>query len=157
MLDASSKTPSGLLSYNVGEMGHFEQCLSATSKFSYIKGKYCLGNIVVNSTSNSQDVHTFKFNELVKLNSIIVNTIIYALINQLQDYLKRLLERISPAIFMTGSPTWAICLPSNCSESDISTVLSSNSNLNKFELSSLTCQTEDEVNEPLRPEAIIAV
>lgn len=66
MLDASSKTPSGLLSYNTGDMGYFEQCISTKSKYDNIKAKYCLGYISLKSVNHSRSVDLFSWNEEVK-------------------------------------------------------------------------------------------
>lgn len=64
---------------------------------------------------------------------------------------------MSPVVPIIGLPTVAICLPSNCSEDEIETVLHSSKQLVNFQLKSVHCQTEDDVNEPLRPEAVVAM
>jgi hypothetical protein len=53
--DATSKIPSGLLSFNLAEMGDFQQCVNieASTKTGAILGKYCLGTLVIKNTTSS--------------------------------------------------------------------------------------------------------
>lgn len=55
MYDASSKMPSGVISGNFYDMGHFEQCVSIVNEGpnQSINGKYCLGSA---SMLNGTDV-----------------------------------------------------------------------------------------------------
>lgn len=66
MLDATSRTPSGLLSYNIGDMGYFDQCLAIISKYSSVKGKYCLGYISQKKDNTSESNDVLYFNEQVR-------------------------------------------------------------------------------------------
>lgn len=63
MLDATSPTPSGLLSYNIGEMGQFDQCITAASEYYKIKGKYCLGYISPKKLNGSLSEYQASFND----------------------------------------------------------------------------------------------
>jgi hypothetical protein len=53
--DATSKIPSGLLSFNLAEMGDFQQCVNidASTETGAILGKYCLGTLVIKNTTSS--------------------------------------------------------------------------------------------------------
>ncbi|XP_063927526.1 nose resistant to fluoxetine protein 6-like [Zophobas morio] len=58
MVDATSKVPSGLLNYNFGEMGDFQECVG-TQGSGDIVGKYCLGYLSFpNGTFNASGVGT---------------------------------------------------------------------------------------------------
>ncbi|XP_063927803.1 nose resistant to fluoxetine protein 6-like [Zophobas morio] len=58
MVDATSKVPSGLLNYNFGEMGDFQECVG-TQGSGEIVGKYCLGDLSFsNGTFNAPGVGT---------------------------------------------------------------------------------------------------
>ncbi|CAG9831886.1 unnamed protein product [Diabrotica balteata] len=133
MLDATSKMPVGLLSYNFGEMGNFKQCTEIVSQRDRVKGKYCLGNVVINTTA-----------------------IDYSAITRNYAYVKRLITKISDGVHMVGYPTWAICLPSNCTDEDAKYVMGKSQTLGTG-IDSVICQTIEDVNPPLDNAAIIGI
>ncbi|XP_057656204.1 nose resistant to fluoxetine protein 6-like isoform X2 [Diorhabda carinulata] len=134
MLDASSKVPVGLLSYNFGEMGDFKQCIEIVSTKDNIGGKYCLGQVIVNSSG-------------------IDNQSVYV---QNHRYIKSLLSKVSGGIHMIGNPTWALCLPSNCSDLDAIAIMNSSRGLG-ISISSVSCQTIEDVYPPLDRDALIGI
>lgn len=57
---------------------------------------------------------------------------------------------------MGVSPTWALCLPNNCTERDVFEIMKVNSSMG-FEFTSFVCQTLEDVNIPLSNAAIITM
>lgn len=53
MLDASGKIPSGVLTFNINSLGHFDECMNVdhfqASTDSRIKGKYCIAKFPIES------------------------------------------------------------------------------------------------------------
>lgn len=142
MLDATSKIPTGILfSYNFGEMGNFKQCLETESKDKVIKGKYCLGTIslptnIINSTNSQRK----RFG--------------------VEIYMKTLIPLVANEEVLISnmgvSPTWALCLPNNCTERDVFEIMKVNSSMG-FEFTSFVCQTLEDVNIPLSNAAVITI
>ncbi|CAH1104299.1 unnamed protein product [Psylliodes chrysocephalus] len=133
MLDASSKIPIGILSYNFGELGNFNQCLKIKSKNYVIMGKYCLGNIAVNTSAIDED-------------SIYIKS---------HMYMKTVLTKITVGIKLNGNPTMAICIPSNCTDDDAKKLMSSPEL--GVSVQSVICQTIENVYPELTKEAIVAI
>uniref|UniRef100_A0A6P7GYN7 Nose resistant to fluoxetine protein 6-like n=1 Tax=Diabrotica virgifera virgifera TaxID=50390 RepID=A0A6P7GYN7_DIAVI len=71
-------------------------------------------------------------------------------------YIKRLISKISDGVHMVGYPTWALCLPSNCTDEDAKYVMSRSQTLGTG-IDSITCQTIEDVNPPLDYAAIIGL
>ncbi|KAG5866663.1 hypothetical protein JTB14_004654 [Gonioctena quinquepunctata] len=137
MWDATSKVPVGLISYNFGEMGDFRQCVETASRSNNILGKYCLGSIAVTNNSSTRSK-----NETVHI--------------QQQIYWRNLISVIATGVSMIGNPTWAICLPNNCSDDDIVGILNGTLGMD-MEFESVACQTRENVYPPLSKDAIIGI
>lgn len=54
------------------------------------------------------------------------------------------------------NPTWAICVPSNCTKEDVFEITKVNSSI-KIEFTSFVCQTAEDVVVPLSTSAITAM
>lgn len=50
--DATAKLPSGLLSGNVNQFGHFDTCLLSSNDDYNINGKYCLVSMQIEAPDN---------------------------------------------------------------------------------------------------------
>ncbi|XP_074030278.1 nose resistant to fluoxetine protein 6 isoform X2 [Leptinotarsa decemlineata] len=137
MWDATSKVPVGLISYNFGEMGDFKQCVETKSLSDNILGKYCLGSITITNTSDPY---------ITSENGNL----------QQQIYWRNLISIISTGVSLVGDPTWAICIPSNCSDDDVLVILNDmQPEFINFE--SVACQTIDDVYPRLTTEAIFGI
>ncbi|CAG9860596.1 unnamed protein product [Phyllotreta striolata] len=130
MLDASSKIPVGLLYYNFGELGNFKECVEIESATDHVAGKYCLGNIEVNSTA-IDDQSVFIKNHM---------------------FMKILLTKLAGGVKTKGNPTLAICIPDNCTEGDAKQLMS-NPQLG-IDVQSVMCQTAGNVYPELTTEAV---
>lgn len=117
-------------------MGNFDECLAVSSRNSSVKGKYCLGYISTKTANTSDSAIVLDFKE--------------------HNYLVRIFQIITPGIALAGDPTWAICLPSDCSSDEILSILTNSTSMT-FDISSLSCQTKEDIHEPLRAEAIAAM
>ncbi|XP_018567001.1 nose resistant to fluoxetine protein 6-like isoform X2 [Anoplophora glabripennis] len=141
MLDATSGIPTGLIfSYNFGEMGNFKQCIETESKNKVIKGNYCLGTI------------SLPINVIDSTNSPSNQTKVEAYFKTLTPFTNEDLLKASLGI----NPTWALCLPSNCTEKDALEIMNVNNSMG-FEFTSFECQTSEDVNVPLSHGAIITI
>ncbi|XP_023013654.2 nose resistant to fluoxetine protein 6 isoform X1 [Leptinotarsa decemlineata] len=138
MWDSSTKIPVGLLSYDSKEMGNFMECVETKSKSNEIFGKYCLGSITATNISccNATNNNSPSF--------------------EVQVHLEKLLTLAAPGFELYTFPTWAICIPRNCTDSDVQVIMS---NLQEVgvTLESLTCQTIDDVYPQLTTGAVIGI
>ncbi|CAH1160159.1 unnamed protein product [Phaedon cochleariae] len=145
MLDASSKLPTGLLSYNFGEMGDFEECLATESLDHSIQPRYCLGGF---STSSFQKIYEQNSSDHEKiLQQMNIKT---RLRNLLTPTLNDNNEEENRAARMITGPSWAVCLPKNCSQTDINQIFS------KLSVE-FTCQTREDLDIPLTSGAITTI
>ncbi|KAJ8969798.1 hypothetical protein NQ317_003303 [Molorchus minor] len=137
MLDATSKIPVGLsTSYNFAELGDFTGCLATESNDGLVKAKYCVGT--VNLKTNSSD---------------------FVILQKDLDSLHRQNQLRKTSIRFTNLPedlnlplTWAICLPSNCTDQDVLEML----NLLIGSESAL-CQTTENLSPVLTKQAIVTI
>ncbi|XP_057653520.1 nose resistant to fluoxetine protein 6-like [Diorhabda carinulata] len=134
MFDASSKIPAGVMSYNLGELGNFEQCIEINSINDHIIGKYCLGHVIFNR-------------------SLIENNRIYS---RDHIYLKNIMLHVADGYNKTKRCSWALCLPSNCSDNDAEKILEGLDTLG-LTSTSVTCQTLIESYPKLDTDAIIGI
>ncbi|XP_044254781.1 nose resistant to fluoxetine protein 6-like [Tribolium madens] len=139
MIDATAKVPSGVLSLNVEVLGDFDECIDIrtnTTKAGMIFGKYCLGRVIINNTKAMS-----------------------------------LLENRPEVNFFTGKiglvkvPSWALCLPNECTVNDANTIGNILINTNRFikntgievEFMESLCQTVNDVYPNLTTKAIITI
>ncbi|XP_057655917.1 nose resistant to fluoxetine protein 6-like [Diorhabda carinulata] len=134
MLDAIPKSPVGLLSYNMAQLGDFDECIRIHSKEYNIMGKYCLGKTLIN---NSAIDSTSKF-------------------GRNQFFLVTLMKKASDGLQKIRRSGWATCLPSNCTENDIIKIMNM-SEFSGISVSDLVCQTMDEVYPELDRYALIGI
>lgn len=52
MYDATAKIPSGLLSGNVNQFGHYDLCMQSINDEYDINGQYCLASLQIDSPNN---------------------------------------------------------------------------------------------------------
>lgn len=52
MYDATAKIPSGLLSGNVNQFGHYDLCMNSANEEHDINGQYCLASLQIESPNN---------------------------------------------------------------------------------------------------------
>ncbi|XP_057655919.1 nose resistant to fluoxetine protein 6-like [Diorhabda carinulata] len=133
MLDAIPKSPVGLLSYNMAQLGDFDECIRIHSKKYNIIGKYCLGKISIDNP-NIYNNSEFEQNQL---------------------FLNTLIGKASAGLQAKKS-IWATCLPSNCTENDVIKIMSL-TETSGINISNVVCQTIHEVYPELDRDAIIGI
>ncbi|KAG5881586.1 hypothetical protein JTB14_034806 [Gonioctena quinquepunctata] len=135
MFDATTKSLTGLVgSLNFGELGDFDQCLRAESKDGKIKARYCLGRISLSNLEMYYGKGNRSDHLLRQIN--LRNSASYTLLKNIKD--------ATPSSGLFGGPSWAICLPSDCSNEEVNGLLRSLMIPIEF-----TCQTKEDLNPPL--------
>ncbi|XP_018568699.1 O-acyltransferase like protein [Anoplophora glabripennis] len=144
MFDASSKIPVGILSLNFGELGQFSQCLGTESKDGFTQGKYCLSSLPLDSLMGTDvDDETADLEKRA----------------QRLRMLSRNLVTLEGTSGDSSGPlefamTWAICLPSNCSDEDIREITNQ---ITDSVSVSVRCQTKDDLSPSFTGGAIAAI
>ncbi|KAJ8909465.1 hypothetical protein NQ315_011234 [Exocentrus adspersus] len=144
MLDATSKIPVGLQSFNLGEMGQFSQCLGTESEDGSIQAKYCLGTLLSTTGSSGSGVASRNFVQRAHQIRSLSRRVI-GLRDATDD------SNSTASLFQSGIP-WAICLPRNCSNEDVGEIYN-----RIFGTQGVTCQTKDDLTPPLTNGAIATI
>ncbi|CAH1100858.1 unnamed protein product [Psylliodes chrysocephalus] len=131
MLDATSKLPQTLISYNVDDLGNFQECIEIESRNDKIMGKYCLGDLILKDKNAS--------------------------IGFEKDlYLKYSITHIEGQNRAIAHSRWAICLPANCTDEDALQQIKY-AQVPGIDVYSVTCQTYEDVYPKLSRGAVFAV
>lgn len=107
MYDASAKFPSGILNGNINQFGDFDQCLRAADKNDMFRGQYCLTTIQLTLPKGENYL-----NSLRRL--VLSNEPFASKIDDTRTFIPK-----------TSEVYWGLCVPSSCSNEEVSNALKS--------------------------------
>ncbi|KAJ8916787.1 hypothetical protein NQ315_005792 [Exocentrus adspersus] len=125
-------------------MGQFAQCLKTESEDGFIKGKYCIASLTSQfslSKALEDNIKRANYSVAITIRKKARNLV----------YMQKRDENDAAAVYQPGI-TWAICLPSLCTDNDVTEIF--NFIVNG---SAVSCQTKDDLNPPLDTGAIISI
>ncbi|XP_046665194.1 nose resistant to fluoxetine protein 6-like [Homalodisca vitripennis] len=114
MLESSTLSPSGILSGNSDQLGHFDSCLGVQLKSEGLVGQYCLATLHLSPTPRAYPTYFLEGHRSDPL------SLHYPPNLSFWDKLKVTKD---PSKKVRGVVRWALCLPASCRVEDIHSTL----------------------------------